>query len=84
MASCRTPISETYDIVKLQRYCKFAVGLVISASSVSTADPKECVGDLKGSPKTLEKPTGSIMACAPVATADIANMTLIVLKVSRR
>lgn len=61
------------------------VGLDATASLLSVRDPTESViVELRGSPKNLENPTGSTTACAPVATADIANMTLTVLKVGRR
>ena len=34
VASCRTPKSEMYDIVKLRWECKTAVGLDVTASTV--------------------------------------------------
>ena len=40
--------------------------------------------EVRAKPKVLEKLMGSMMACAPVATADIANIRLTVLKVGRR
>ncbi|KAL0036779.1 hypothetical protein WJX79_009729 [Trebouxia sp. C0005] len=59
------------------------VGLDMVALLSSARDPTGCV-TVRGSPKNLENPTGSTTACAPVATADIANITLTVLKTLRR
>ena len=83
VASCRTPMSEMYDSVKLPCECKTAVRLDVTVLSV-TAVPTELVDGVRGSPNTLEKPTGSTMACVPVPTADIANITLTILKESTR
>lgn len=84
VASCRTPMSETYDIVKW-RWSEWVVVLDVVASSLLMGDPKESVVvAFRGSPKLLEKPMGSIMACDPVATADIAKIKLTDLKMGRR
>lgn len=80
-------MSEMYDMAKLWEWCRAVVVLVdVAASSLWRGfDPVEfVVGVLRAKPNTLENPIGSMMACAPVATADIANMMLTVLKMGRR
>ena len=84
VASCRTPMSETYDMVKLRWWCKNAVVLDVNASSLLLRDATESADvESRANPKNLEKPIGSTIAWAPVATADIANITLTVLNIGR-
>lgn len=77
VASCRTPMSETYDMIGLPlglENCEMAVDLDLSASLTI----------VMGNPNKREKPTGSTIACIPVTMALLANATLTILKVGRR
>ena len=85
MASCRIPMSEIYDLVKLRLCCKLAAALETGTPSRSSRDSVTSTAVvLSGSPNDLEKPTGSTTACAPVNTAAMANTTLTSLKIGRR
>ena len=77
VASCRTPMSETYDMIGLPlglSKCEMAIVLDSSASLIP----------VMGNPNEREKPIGSSMACTPVTMALLANTRLTTLKVGRR
>ena len=79
VASCRTPMSETYGVIWFAFDCDMGGDLDLPVLSVLSV----LVTMVMGNPNEREKAIGYTMACAPVTMALQANIRLTALKVRR-